>query len=155
MVEDQGLRLLKVNQLESKPDISVPLYSYLSEIGQDITDYFTQKYAKQELLLPNENPCFEVAGLVEQPIIVSEKISEDRDVQYRYAVSIEVRAGELTWEIPEKVVFEDYQLGQAQTLVERKEKKSRDSMRYTASKNKMDVVLKRNNALTTFTLFAL
>ena len=61
-------------------------------------------------------------GLVEQPIIVSEKISEDRDVQYRYAVSIEVRAGELTWEIPEKVVFEDYQLGQAQTLVERKEK---------------------------------
>ena len=60
LVEDRGLRLLKVNQLESKPDISVPLYSYLSEIGQDITDYFTQKYAKQELLLPNENPCFEV-----------------------------------------------------------------------------------------------
>lgn len=125
MVEEQGLRLLKVNQLESKPDISVPLYSYLSEIGRDITDYFTQKYAKQELLLPNEDPCFEVAGLVEQPIIVSEKISEDRDVQYRYAVSIEVRAGELTWEIPEKVVFEDYQLGQAQTLVERKEKNNR------------------------------
>ncbi|NKZ28127.1 hypothetical protein [Vagococcus lutrae] len=125
LVEEQGLRLLKVNQLESKPDISVPLYSYLSEIGQDITDYFTQKCANQELLLPNEDPCFEVAGLVEQPIIVSEKISEDRDVQYRYAVSIEVRAGELTWEIPEKVVFEDYQLGQAQTLVERKEKNSR------------------------------
>lgn len=125
LVEEQGLRLLKVNQLESKPDISVPLYSYLSEIGQDITDYFTQKYANQELLLPNEDPCFEVAGLVAQPIIVSEKISEDRDVQYRYAVSIEVRAGELTWEIPEKVVFEDYQLGQAQTLVERKEKNNR------------------------------
>ncbi|MDT2819701.1 hypothetical protein P7H42_07995 [Vagococcus lutrae] len=125
LVEEQGLRLLKVNQLESKPDISVPLYSYLSEIGQYITDYFTQKYANQELLLPNEDPCFEVAGLVEQPIIVSEKISEDRDVQYRYAVSIEVRAGELTWEIPEKVVFEDYQLGQAQTLVERKEKNNR------------------------------
>lgn len=125
LVEEQGLRLLKVNQLESKPNISVPLYSYLSEIGQDITDYFTQKYANQELLLPNEDPCFEVAGLVEQPIIVSEKISEDRDVQYRYAVSIEVRAGELTWEIPEKVVFEDYQLGQAQTLVERKEKNNR------------------------------
>lgn len=125
LVEEQGLRLLKVNQLESKPDISVPLYSYLSEIGQDITDYFTQEYANQELLLPNEDPCFEVAGLVEQPIIVSEKISEDRDVQYRYAVSIEVRAGELIWEIPEKVVFEDYQLGQAQTLVERKEKNNR------------------------------
>lgn len=125
LVEEQGLRLLKVNQLESKPDISVPLYSYLSEIGQNITDYFTQKYANQELLLPNEDPCFEVAGLVEQPIIVSEKINEDRDVQYRYAVSIEVRAGELTWEIPEKVVFEDYQLGQAQTLVERKEKNNR------------------------------
>lgn len=125
LVEEQGLRLLKVNQLESKPDISVPLYSYLSEIGQDITDYFTQKYANQELLLPNEDPCFEVAGLVAQPIIVSEKISEDKDVQYRYAVSIEVRAGELTWEIPEKVVFEDYQLGQAQTLVERKEKNNR------------------------------
>ncbi|MCO7150869.1 hypothetical protein [Vagococcus lutrae] len=125
LVEEQGLRLLKVNQLESKPDISVPLYSYLSEIGQDITDYFTQKYANQELLLPNEDPCFEVAGLVAQPIIVSEKISEDKDVQYRYAVSIEVRAGELTWEIPEKVVFEDYKLGQAQTLVERKEKNNR------------------------------
>lgn len=125
LVEEQGLRLLKVNQLESKPDISVPLYSYLSEIGQDITDYFTQNYANQELLLPNEDPCFEVAGLVAQPIIVSEKISEDRDVQYRYAVSIEVRAGQLTWEIPEKVVFEDYQLGQAQTLVERKEKNNR------------------------------
>lgn len=125
LVEEQGLRLLKVNQLESKPDISAPLYSYLSEIGQDITDYFTQKYDEQELLLPNEDPCFEVAGLVEQPIIVSEKISEDRDVQYRYTVSIEVRAGELTWEIPEKVVFEDYQLGQAQTLVERKEKNNR------------------------------
>lgn len=125
LVEEQGLRLLKVNQLESKPDISVPLYSYLSEIGQDITDYFTQTYVEQELLLPNEDPCFEVAGLVEQPIIVSEKISEDRDVQYRYAVSIKVRAGELTWEIPEKVVFEDYQLGQAQALVERKEKNDR------------------------------
>lgn len=125
LVEEQGLRLLKVNQLESRTDISVPLYSYLSEIGQDITDYFTQKYAKQELLLPNEDPCFEVAGLVEQPIIVSEKISEDRDVLYRYAVSIEVRAGELTWEIPQKVVFEDYQLGQAQTLVKRKEKNNR------------------------------
>lgn len=125
LVEEQGLRLLKVNQLESKPDISVPLYSYLSEIGQDITDYFTQNYANQELLLPNEDPCFDVAGLVEQPIIVSEKISEDRDVQCRYAVSIEVKAGQLTWEIPEKVVFEDYQLGQAQTLVERKEKNSR------------------------------
>lgn len=125
LVEEQGLRLLKVNQLESKPDISVPLYSYLSEIGQGITDYFTQKCANQELLLPNEDPCFEVAGLVEQPIIVSEKISEDRDVQYRYAVSIKVRAGELTWEIPEKVVFEDYRLGQAQTLVERKEKNDR------------------------------
>ncbi|UQF71520.1 hypothetical protein M2901_02455 [Vagococcus lutrae] len=125
LVEEQGLRLLKVNQLESKPDISVPLYSYLSEIGQDITDYFTQTYVEQKLLLPNEDPCFEVAGLVEQPIIVSEKISEDRDVQYQYAVSIEVRAGELTWEIPEKVVFEDYQLGQVQTLVERKEKNNR------------------------------
>ncbi|UQF11570.1 hypothetical protein [Vagococcus lutrae] len=125
LVEEQGLRLLKVNQLESKPDISVPLYSYLSEIGQDITDYFTQTYVEQKLLLPNEDPCFGVAGLVEQPIIVSEKISEDRDVQYRYAVSIEVRAGELTWEIPEKVVFEDYQIGQAQTLVERKEKNNR------------------------------
>lgn len=125
LVEEQGLRLLKVNQLESKPDISVPLYSYLSEIGQNITDYFTQKYAKQALLLPNEDPCFDVAGLVEQSIIVSEKISEDRDVQYRYAVSIEVRAGELTWKTPEKVVFEDYQLGQVQTLVERKEKNNR------------------------------
>lgn len=125
LVEEQGLRLLKVNQLESKPDISVPLYSYLSEIGQDITDYFTQTYGEQELLLPNGDLCFEVAGLVEQPIIVSEKISKDRDVQYRYAVSIKVRAGELTWEIPEKVVFEDYQLGQTQTLVERKEKNDR------------------------------
>lgn len=119
-----GFSLLHINQLQTKT-IDVPIFSSEEYLDEHVTELIDLKgFDNITVKGFSEYPKTTASGQQSSKVVVEEILSNGNTVQYEYEVTINVKSGDLTLEVPDILTFNNFKKSKSDQIIQRENSKN-------------------------------
>lgn len=119
-----GFSLLHINQLQTKT-IDVPIFSSEEYLNEHVTELIDLKgFDNITVKGFSEYPKTTASGQQSSKVVVEEILSNGNTVQYEYEVTINVKSGDLTLEVPDILTFNNFKKSKSDQIIQRENSKN-------------------------------